>query len=80
MKKVKGFTYDTEKDKDVIEYIEKQPNQSRYIWNLVRQDMNKNSLENLVRQYVEEILKEKNIKLDQKSITKNDIAQLLNIR
>lgn len=80
MKKVKGFTYDTEKDKDVIEYIEKQPNQSRYIWNLVRQDMNKNSLENLVRQYVEEILKEKNIKLDQKSITKNDIVQLLNIR
>lgn len=80
MKKVKGFTYDTEKDKDVIEYIEKQPNQSRYIWNLVRQDMNKNSLKNLVRQYVEEILKEKNIKLDQKSITKNDIAQLLNIR
>lgn len=80
MKKVKGFTYDAEKDKDVIEYIEKQPNQSRYIWNLVRQDMNKNSLKNLVRQYVEEILKEKNIKLDQKSITKNDIAQLLNIR
>lgn len=28
MKKVKGFSYDTEKDKDVIEHIEKQPTQA----------------------------------------------------
>jgi len=83
MRKVKGFGYDPERDKDVIEHIDKQPNKSQYILNLVRKDMEKNDndLENLVRKYVEKVLKEKNIETDTKNIdvTKKDVMNLLNI-
>ena len=83
MKKVKGFSYDTEIDKDVIEHIEKQPHQSNYIWSLVRADMSRSNsdMEHLVRKYVNEILKEKNIKgtIQETKIKKTDIQQLLNI-
>lgn len=85
MKKVKGFVYHTKKDIDVIKYIEKQPHQSNYIWNLVREDMNKkhNKIEELVRKYVEKILKEKNIDINKShevKVTDSDISQLLNIK
>lgn len=84
MKKVKGFSYNTEKDKDVIEYIEKQPHQANYILNLIRKDMNKknNELEYLVKKYVEELLKDKKmtIKTNQNdNITKENVMDLLNI-
>lgn len=61
MKKIKGFIYDTEKDKDIIEHIEKQPHQANYILNLVKKDMNKknNEIEHLVKKYVNELLKNK---------------------
>lgn len=85
MKKIKGFSYDTEKDKDVIDYIEKQPHQAKYIWNLVRDNMNQfdNEIENLVRKYIKEILKEKNIDINRTQeikVTEKDISQLLNIK
>lgn len=82
MKKVKGFSYDTEKDKDIIEHLQKQPNQSQYIWSLVRQDMGKdNDIEKLVKMYVEEILKSKNIKFDDKNtnITQKSVMGLLSV-
>ncbi len=83
MKKIKGFSYDTEKDKDVIEYIKRQPHQANYILNLVREDMNKqnNEIEILVKRYVSEILKEKNIEVEDKkdnTITKENVMDLLN--
>lgn len=82
MKKVKGFSYDTEKDKDVIEYIQKQPHQANYIWNLVRKDMQSNNdqIEDMVRKYVEKILKEKNIEIKDKkktNISKNEVMEFL---
>lgn len=83
MKKVKGFSYNTEKDMDAIRYIEKQPHQANYIIGLVRADMNKvDDIELLVKKYVEKILKEKNIKVDNKkvdNISKDDIINLLNV-
>lgn len=52
MKKVKGFSYDTEKDKDIIDHIDDQPNGSKYIWNLVRKDIDNNQYK------IKEIIKE----------------------
>mgnify|MGYP000995002691 CR=1 FL=1 len=84
MKKVKGFSYDTEKDMDIIKHIEKQPHQANYIINLVRKDIqqNSNEIENIVRKCVKKILKDKNIEIksNENSINKNDINQLLNIK
>ena len=37
----KGFSYDPIYEKEVIEYIDRQRNKSQYIWNLVREDMEK---------------------------------------
>lgn len=83
MKKVKGFSYDTEKDKDVIEHIEKQPHQANYIIGLVKKDMNNKNdkIEELVKKYVKEMLEDKNIELKENNnkISKNDIMDLLNI-
>lgn len=84
MKKTKGFAYDTEKDKDVIEYIEKQPVQNQYIWGLVRADMNKSdsNIKDLVKKYVEELLKDKDIQFDDKkegNISKDDVTNLLSM-
>lgn len=82
MKKVKGFSYDTEKDKDVIEYIEKQPHQANYIWNLVRKDMCKteSEVEELVRKYIEKYLKDKKIDIKEESkISFDDVKNLLNL-
>lgn len=56
MKKVKGFSFDTEKDKEIIEHLEKQPNMSSYIKELVRKDMNKESIEEIVRKQIEKYL------------------------
>ncbi len=82
MKRTKGFAYDTEVDRDVIEHIEKQPIQNKYIWDLVRADMNKsdNNIEELVRKYVEKILKDKNLEVNNKSkIELDSVMDLLSI-
>mgnify|MGYP001159188863 CR=1 FL=1 len=82
MKRTKGFAYDTETDKDVIEHIEKQPIQNKYIWDLVRSDMNKSddNIEELVKKYVEKILKGKNLEVNSKSkIELDNVMDLLNI-
>lgn len=83
MKKVKGFSYDTEKDKDVIEHIEKQPHQANYIIELIRKDMNNKNdkIEELVKKYVKEILKDKNIELKENNnrVSKDDVMDLLSI-
>lgn len=82
MKKVKGFSYDTEIDRSVIEHIEKQPIQNKYIWNLVRDDMNKsdNEIEELVRKYVEKMLKGMDIKkVEGNKVDINSVMDLLNL-
>jgi len=56
MKKVKGFSFDTEKDKEILEYIEKQPNMSSYIKELIRKDMRKESIDEIVRKQIEKYL------------------------
>lgn len=82
MRKVKGFSYDTEKDKDVIEHIEKQPLQNKYVWDLIRVDMNKseNEIEVLVEKYVREMLKGMDVKkVDDNKVDINSVMDLLNL-
>lgn len=82
MKKIKGFSYDTEADMDVIEHIEKQPLQNKYILDLVRADMNKtdNYIEDIVKKYVEKVLKDKSVKIESADkIELNSVMDLLNI-
>lgn len=82
MKRVKGFSYDTETDKDVIEHIEKQPVQNKYVWNLIRNDMNKsgNEIEMLVEKYVREMLKDMDVKkVDDNNVDINSVMDLLNL-
>lgn len=70
MKRVKGFSFETEEDKDIINHIESQPNQSMYIKELVRKDMRATSIEEIVRQQIEKYLeglefkKEKSVSID----------------
>ena len=82
MKKIKGFSYDTEIDKDVIEHIEKQPIQNKYIWNLVRDDMSKsgNEIEKLVKKYVEEMMRDMDIKkIEDNKVDIDSVMDLLNL-
>ena len=62
MNKTKGFSYDPEKDMDVINHIEKQPHQANYILSVIRSDMSKQkeeSLEAIIERCVEKLLKNK---------------------
>lgn len=80
--KTKGFSYHIENDRDTIKHIENQPNQSSYILNLVRKDMDGDNLELIVKKYVEELLENKEIKSVNKkanNISKDNIVDLLNI-
>lgn len=61
MRKTKSFSYDEEKDKNVIQYLDKMSNASAYIVNLIKADMNKKSsfsdeqkreILNIIQQYV----------------------------
>lgn len=81
--KTKGFGYDPVKDKAVIDYIDQQQNKSKYILDLVRQDMKKNDIEEIVKRQVEKYLqgcelqagkKEKGIEIDA-----NEINNILNL-
>lgn len=56
MKRIKGFNFDTEEDKKIIEHIEKQGNQSSYIKELVKKDMEGNNLEELINKQVDKYL------------------------
>lgn len=82
--KTKGFSYHIVKDADVINHIEKQINQSSYIWNLVRKDINKpDDIELIIKQYVDKLLNNKNIRFNDKkenNISPCDIDQLLGIK
>jgi hypothetical protein len=83
VRKTKGFSYDPEIDKDVINHIDSQQNGSQYVWGLVRADMSENSIENIVNRQIKKYLqdheitagsKEKDIKLDA-----NEIKNILNL-
>ena len=57
-RKIKGFSFDPVRDKDVIEHLGKQQNGSKYILGLINKDMQTEGLtEVLVREYVEKYMK-----------------------
>lgn len=61
MRKIKGFSYDPKKDRDLIRHVDKQPNKSRYIWNLVKMDMERKNkrVEKLVVKYLKKYLEQR---------------------
>lgn len=56
MRETKGFSYDPEKDKDVIRHIDSQPNRSQYIWALVRKDMKGSDIVEVINRQIEKYL------------------------
>lgn len=85
MKKTKGFSYDTEKDMDVINHIEKQPHQANYILELVRSDMFKlkdTDIEKMVKKYVREYCESLNLsskEVEENKIGIGNVMDLLNL-
>ncbi len=62
MKKVKGFSYDIEKDKEIIEHLDNQPiNNSRYILGLIKKDMEKETVKDIIKAEVEEYFSQLNL-------------------
>lgn len=73
MLKVKGFSYDTDSDKDVIAFIDSKPKGSRsqYVWHLVRKDMNSESIESIIKKEIEKYLEGVEIKGKETSVPIN---------
>lgn len=78
MNKVKGFNYNTEKHKHIIEHIEKQLNQSQYIWSLVEKDMNSENIEDKIERIVRRLLKDMDVHITEKEKT-IDISSIKDI-
>ena len=81
--KVKGFTYDVIKDKDVIEHLNKQQNFSVYLKELVRADMKKEDIKTIIRAEIKKALKD--IEIDTKDkkqeieLDVNEIGRIMGI-
>ena len=60
MRKVKGFAYDVVKDKEAIDHLGKQHNQSRYILDLIKEDMEGGNRK--IKELIEQVLKDKGIR------------------
>lgn len=52
IKKVKGISYDDVEDQDIIEYLDEKDNFSRYILNLIRNDIIQNNKIQVVVDYL----------------------------
>lgn len=84
MRRTKGFSYDPEKDQDVIDHITKQLNGSQYIWTLVRKDMHENDIEEIIEQKIKKYLQNMDLSTGSKEknsidIDENDILNILNL-
>jgi len=82
MRKIKGFSYDPEKEKDIVEYINSKANGSQYIWSLVRKDMSnqEDHIENLVKRYIDKHLKGVDRTEDKNVIDVKDVNDILSIK
>jgi hypothetical protein len=59
MRIAKTFSF-TQEDKDILDFIEKQPNMSQYIKELIKTDMKNQgkNLEQLIQEYIEKYMSE----------------------
>lgn len=85
MRKIKGISYDTNKDSYLINHIEKQQNQSKYILELVRKDMESKNIEILIEKKIKEIIGNIDLTVDkvESKLDKFDtsgIGDILNIK
>jgi len=78
MKKVKGFSFNTINDKDVMDHLDEQTNQSGYIKELIRKDMNQNDIEEIIRKQIEKYLEGMQLKTHEEAMP-IDTAEVLNI-
>jgi len=68
------------KDKEVLDYLSKQPNQTYYIVNLIRNDMRKETIDKkTIIKIIEEYLKDKNIAKPKNEDIKNSVNGILNL-
>lgn len=79
----KSFSFDDEKDLDILNYLSNLANQSEYIKKLIRIDMEKSSTKKKllqIKKLLDDILEENDItiKKDQK-LDKKDIKEIKNI-
>lgn len=83
MKKVKGFSFNTETDKNLLDHLNNQPNQSNYIKELIRKDMQDNSIEEIIKRHIQDYLENMDIKADKKeetvSIDTDEVMNILNL-
>lgn len=83
MRKTKGFAYDPENDKDIIDHIDNQPNRSQYIRELIRKDMKDNSIESIIQKCIERYLQNSKAAADllqqSTNIDANDIQSILDL-
>lgn len=75
MRKTKGFSYDPIKDKDIIDFLDKQPNFSQYLKDLVRKDMKGSDIVEIVNRQIEKYLQ----KYDYSKITNSNYSMDINI-
>jgi hypothetical protein len=83
VRKTKGFSYDPDKDKDIIDHIDSQQNGSQYIWNLVKADMSENDIESIVKRHIEKYLQGYELQVGKENRTIdvdiNEISNILNL-
>jgi len=79
MKKVKGFSFNTVDDKDIIDYLDEQTNQSGYIKELIRKDMKQNNIEEIVKKQIEKYLENLNLTTKKEETVQIDTAEVMNI-
>lgn len=83
MRKTKGFSYDPETDKDVMEHIDKQQNGSQYVWDLVRRDIKENDIEEVIRRQIEKYLQGLELtagyKKDSVDIDESELKNIMNL-
>ena len=86
MRRTKGFSYDPEDDKDVIDHLNKQQNFSTYIKDLVRKDMKGNDIVEIINRQIEKYLKDFDYskeplpsRNESFEVDSNDILSILNL-
>jgi len=78
MKIVKGFSFNTIEDKELLDHLDNQTNRSGYIRELIKKDMKENSIEELIKSQIEKYLEGIDIKTKEETVS-IDTAEVLNI-
>lgn len=86
MRLVKPFSFDPDRDKDIIDHLEKQPNASAYVRDLIRADIESegkqltlNKISKLLEDYIDKPSPSKETKIQPQMSNDFDTGDLNNI-